>query len=71
MVPCYAPFRPFWLLCPCLDMPSSLESNNHSSARTQHSSSMKWLSHLTVPNVAAAAAVIVLTRIAWQASASR
>jgi len=32
---------------------------------------MEWLSHVTVPNVAAAAAIIVLTRIAWQVSALR
>ncbi len=32
---------------------------------------MEWLSHLTAPNVAAAVAVIVLSRIAWQVSVSR
>ena len=32
---------------------------------------MEWLSHLTVSNVAASVAIIVLTNIAWQVSASR
>ena len=30
---------------------------------------MEWLSHLTVPNVATAIAVITLTNIIWQVSA--
>jgi hypothetical protein len=31
---------------------------------------MEWLSHLTVPKAAAAVAIIVLTRIAWQVSSA-